>query len=174
LQRVLVHRVDSRKVENAEVQQAGSEGHRAIALSGLIDFGLGYLGVFDSLVDLGCEFLARLQLVDQRLVHQNLINAALRLGKRSEDRVLDVQQFLLIGRVLFHDFSLFLLQVGVLDGDDLGQHLLLEAAGSDGEVDDGNLHKGFRGVVGIGQCGRHEELEGVVVGESLVSDLDYS
>jgi hypothetical protein len=121
-----------------------------------------------------CEFLARLQFVDEGFVHEDFVDASLGFGEGLQDGVFDVEELFLVGGVLLYDFCFLLFQVGVFDCDDLCQHLFFESAWGDGEVDDGDLHEGFGGVVGIGDGGGHEEFERVVVRQGFITDLDYA
>lgn len=114
LQGVLVHWVDSRKVDDAEEQQTGPKGNASIALTGLVYLLFSYFGVLNPLVDFLCELLAVLELVDEGLIQQQLGYSSASLRQADQNVVFDVQQFFLIGCVSFDDVFLFLLQLRVL------------------------------------------------------------
>lgn len=103
LQGVLVHRVDHRKVQNAEEEQTGSKGHGSEAFSGSVDFLLGYLRFSYSLVDFLGEFLGVGQLVDHSFVLQHVVNVS-DLAEGLEDGVFDLEEFFLVSSISLDDF----------------------------------------------------------------------
>lgn len=155
LQRVLVHGVDRAEVHDAEEEQTRSERDGPVGLSGLVDLRLSDFRVLDSLVDFAGELLRRRKFIDECFVFEHRLDIA-SLRERLEDGVFDVEKLLLVLRVLFYDFRFLEFQVGVLERDDLREHLFLEPARRDREVDDRHLHERFRGVVRVRVCRRHE------------------
>ena len=85
-----------------------------------------------------CDFLTVLlgvgKLVDERLVLEELVDVALGAEEGLEDGVLDLDEGLAVLGVLGDDSNL-LLHLG-FSMHYLGQHLLLEPRGHDGEADD--------------------------------------
>jgi hypothetical protein len=172
LQGVLVHGVDAGQVDDAEEEDAGSEGNAAVPLTRLVDLLFSDLRILDSLVDLLSELLTVLQLVYQGFVQQQLGHSAVPLRQTHQDVVLYIQQFFFIGCISTHDIPLLLLELRVLQSYKLGKHLIFETLRGDGKVDDRYFHECLGRVMGVWQCGSHEQFETVVVGQRLVSQCD--
>lgn len=77
LQSILIHWIDEREVYDAKEEQRCPACDWPVPLSGLIDLLFSDLTLFDSFVDLLTGLLRIRELVDQGLVFQELIDAAL-------------------------------------------------------------------------------------------------
>lgn len=80
LEGILVHGVDSCKVNYTEKEQTRTVGDAPVPFSGFVDLFFRYLGILDTLIDFRGEFLAVLQLVDQSFIEQQLRHSSTALG----------------------------------------------------------------------------------------------
>lgn len=78
LERVLIHRIDSYKLENAKEEDRGSICNWTISFSSFINFNFCFFGIFDSLINFSSEFLGVLKLIDESFVKKNVCDVSFR------------------------------------------------------------------------------------------------
>jgi hypothetical protein len=74
LQRILVHRIDQREIDDTEKKERSSVGHRSVTFSGLINLFLSDFAFLYSLVDFCTGPLGVREFVDERLIFEEFID----------------------------------------------------------------------------------------------------
>mmetsp|Transcript_11724 Transcript_11724/g.17934 ORF Transcript_11724/g.17934 Transcript_11724/m.17934 type:complete len:320 (+) Transcript_11724:685-1644(+) len=171
LKRVLVHGIDVSQVHNTEEEQTGSEGDSSEVLTSLIDLLLGNSRDLLLLFDLSGYLLRVGKDIDEVVITEEVHDLSC-ITQSEQDLVLQFVGDLGVSGVRFHDLIFLPLEVRELKLHKLIEHLLLETELSDSEVEQADLHLGFGCVVRVRQRRRQEELERIVVGDRLVTELD--
>ena len=136
LQRGLVHHVDAGKLGNEEVDERRPVRHRSVLLASLGDLCVGLARVGQLLVHLLRGDLGVVEHFDELHVVQQV---TLRVGQPEQQVVLQLLDLLLVVGHLLHQAQALHLELVLLLKDQLGEQLILQADGRDGEVNHGHL-----------------------------------
>lgn len=169
LQGVLIHGVDSSKIDNSKEQNRSSISNWSESFSNNIDFSLSDLRLLHSDVNF-IRSLFRFIKNDNQLIIKQDIGNVVELGKSGQDLVLQFKHSLCSLSVLSNDLFFLSLEVWHFLSNKLVKHLLFKTEWSNSEVEDRYLDRGFWRVMWVWNGGGHEESEVFVILYLLLSD----
>jgi len=170
LQRVLIHRINYGQINDCKEENWSPVSNRSVNFSGLIDLFLGNLRLFHSDIDFIRSLFRLFQNFNKLIIFKNVCNLSI-LGQSNKDLVFNFSQNLGRLGVLLDNVILLLLKIWHFLRHELIEHLLFKTERSNGEVENGNLHWSLGWIVRVGNGCCHEEFEGVVPRNTLISKL---
>lgn len=173
LQGVLVHVIDCGQVDDCEEEKRGSERHRPVSFTSLIDHFLSDGRLSHADFDIIGDGLGLVEDDDQVISLEDVCDRFV-LRQTFQDLVFTIKQVFCRFGVLLHNVIFLLLELRHLESDEKVKHLLLEAERCNGEVENGHLDLSLWLVVRVRKGSCHEESEVLVILDRLVTEFQVT